>query len=568
MKKHSGLLFIALASLMMVGGCAKTAPDTAKAVVDQSVVMQVAPDTVKAAEVPPVVSQPALDIPKAILLRSKEMKPYTVREQVFKNGMDEDGFNKLLEEAISKEDDDLIDSLFAKYVSDETVEKQRYEEFALKLNLSYTDEALPFLNNQNLQEDLVKFVSDAGRYADSLSLQIFGQIKDAKTLDEAIGKLSKIDGYNVFVMGKDSVSFNAEVNRYPDSKKISAIKNVIIKEEKGIVKAELDRFSTGEELSEFYDVELGKRIQLSDLLLNLRVKKGKYSEDSVTVKRVEYINKNEIRFKYDDVYGVSIEKDDSLLTDYAKSLMAKDKGYSIRTTTNANGDRIREYHFEYFTDRFSPHSVVKIPMDLNGCSNTSKIRNRMLEIMFGHSDGDLDSLVVEGFEKGWVSESDYDREPNMLLQLGDGLVSFGFEDRERRDNSGNVFIVFDKSTGEEIAVNDLIKDKDGFMKFVNSHNLYMAGFLADSAKIKEQLRTIGPEFKNYLRHSGGMGPFPGLEVFPTSWWFAFNKMDEIVPVEFNTSTARIFLDYADIKKFIDPKYLDVMERAVKSIKKE
>ena len=61
-----------------------------------------------------------------------------------------------------------------------------------------------------------------------------------------------------------------------------------------------------------------------------------------------------------------------------------------------------------------------------------------------------------------------------------------------------------------------------------------------------------------------MGPFPGIKEFPTSWWFSFNKMDEIVPVEFNTPTARIFLDYADIKKYINPKYRKVMDRAVKS----
>lgn len=541
--KNCFLAMLAAVGMVMFIGCAQTTLDTAKAAEVPTVVPQVAPDTVKATEVPAVVAQPALDIPKAILLRS--MEKTTILEPEW-----------------------VKDSLDTNTSWLKSVEKQKYLEFSLELNLSYTEEVLPFLNNQYLQEDLVKFIFATDRYTDSLIVRVLGQAKEAKTLNEALDKLNKVDGYNVFVLDKDTALFNAEVSRYPDSKKVVARKNVTITEENGTIIAKLDKHSVGGELSELYDVELGKRIQLSDLLLNLRVKKNKYSEDSVTVTGIEYIHKNEIRFIYENPYGVSIEKDDSLLTDYARSLMAKDKGYTVSTTTSASGDKIRKYHFEYFTEKFNPYSVIEIPMDLNGCSNTSKIRNRMLEVMFGKSNGNLDSLVVDGFEKSWVPKNSYSRGPNMLLKQGNGLVSFGFEDRERRDNRGNVFIVFDKKTGEEITVNDLIKDKDGFMQFVNSHNLYLAGFLADSANIKELLYNVGPEFKSYLRHSGGMRPFPGLEEFPTSWWFAFNKMDEIVPVEFNTSTARIFLNYSDIKKYIDPKYLETLDSAVKSIKKE
>ena len=543
MKKYRNLLFVALASLVMFIGCAQTTPDTAKAAEVPTVVPQSAPDTTTAAVDQTVVPQTALDFPHAILLRSKEKKNLEAMKWV-KDSTEEN-----------------VEVL-------KVVEVQEYEEIFLELDLSYTEEVKPFLRSQYVQEGLVKFLSATSKYSDSLVVKYLSQAKDAKTLDEAIVSLSKFDGFDVFVMGEDTASFNAEVGRYPDSRKMSVSKTVTITEENGTVIAKLDKHSVGGELSELYDVELGKRIQLSDLLLNLRVKKNKYSEDSVTVTGIKYIHKNEIRFIYENPYGVSIEKDDSLLTDYARSLMAKDKGYSVSTTTSASGDKIRKYHFEYFTEKFNPYSVIEIPMDLNGCSNTSKIRNRMLEVMFGKSNGNLDSLVVDGFEKSWVPKNSYSRGPNMLLKQGNGLVSFGFEDRERRDNSGNVFIVFDKKTGEEITVNDLIKDKDGFMQFVNSHNLYLAGFLADSANIKELLYNIGPEFKSYLRHSGGMRPFPGLEEFPTSWWFAFNKMDEIVPVEFNTSTARVFLNYSDIKKYIDPKYLETLDSAVKSIKKE
>ena len=331
----------------------------------------------------------------------------------------------------------------------------------------------------------------------------------------------------------------------------------------GIVKANVLRdWGDDNPMYELYDVESGKRIQVSDLLSSNRVK-FEYGRDSVTLVKVDKIDKDGIVFYDDSTDSHIVDKNDSVyfvLTDYAKSLMARDKGYTISMTTNAYGDKIKEYHFRRVNS--SPHNRdVFIPMELKGCSNTKKIRNRMLDIMFGHNKGDLDTLVIEGVKK-WIPEHRDGK--SMLLQLGDGLISFGFEDQSTRGNSNNIFAVFDRKTGTEISVNELIKDKAGFMKFVNSHNLYLAGFLVDTTKIKEQSKKFGEQFRNYLHHSVAMGPFSGIKEFPTSWWFSFNKMDEIVPVEFNTPTARIFLDYADIKKYINPKYRKVMDRAVKS----
>ena len=49
------------------------------------------------------------NVTKSVLLRSKEMKPYTTEVKVYKNGMDD--------------------------VDRKTVEKQRYEEYLLKIEL-------------------------------------------------------------------------------------------------------------------------------------------------------------------------------------------------------------------------------------------------------------------------------------------------------------------------------------------------------------------------------------------------------------------------------------------------
>lgn len=533
MNKCIRFLSVSFVSLMMFDGCAQTAPDTVK-----TVDAQVVPDTVEAVETKAVASQTALDVPKVILLRSKEMVSYTAREQV----------------------EEKIDEGFR--ISFKDVEKSAYEEFTLELNFSYTEEVVPFLDNQYLQEDLVKFLSATGKYTDSLAVKILSQVKGAQSLDEALDQLSKIDGYNAFFLGKDTASFNAEINRCPDCKKASARKTVTITEENGVVRTSLDNSSTGGELSESYDVELGKRILVSDLLLNTK-QKNEWGNDSTTLVSVFKIKKNQISFHNDEGFWVGFQENDSLLTDYAKSLMAKDKGYTVSTKTNAYGDRIKEYHIDRVNN--GPHDKsVFVPMELSGCSNTGKIRNRMLDIMFGHHDAELDTLIVEGVKK-WIPE--YGRGKSMLLQSGNGLVSFGFEDESARNNNKNIFIVFDKNTGDEISADDLIENKEEFMKFVNSHNLYVGGFLMDTTNIEAAAKKFGDSFRSFMRHSA-IGPFPGLEEFPTSWWFSFNRMDEIVPVEFNTPQARIFLDYADIKKFMNPKYVKILDQAVKSIKKE
>ncbi len=512
MKKFSSLLFVALASLVMASG---------------------------------VFAQATPKISKYILLRSKEQKTYTVAEEVEK-----------------KTDN-------GRSVTYHYVEKPVYEEIFFKWIMSYTEEAKSFLNNKYLQEDLVWYMSDTHKHNDSLIVQVLNQIKGAKTVDEALDKLCKIDGYNAFVMDEDS--FNAEAWRNSDNRKVYATKDVKISVTNGIVKVEIaNGWGIGSSnFSELYDFESGKRIQPSDLLSNIHLPDNG-DERSKTVVKIKSIQKDKI--VYEATYVVerrdefNFKKDDSLLTDYAKSLMAKDKGYTKSIEKNAFGDKIQKYHFEGVNGGYKRIDVM-IPLELKGCANTKNIRNRMLDVMFGRHVGDMDALVAEGVGK-WVPEDGYGSGKEMLLKVGDGLVSFGFEDQSASNNSKNVFIVFDKKTGKEISAKELIKDKDGFMKFVNSHNLYMAGYLVDTTKIEEQSKKFGPEFKSYLRHSGGMWPFPGLEEFPTSWWFAFNKMDEIVPVEFNTSKSRIFLDYADIKKYINPKYLKVMESAVKPFMKE
>lgn len=511
----------------------------------------------------------ARDVPKvtkSVLLRSKEMKPYTTEVNVYKNGMDEAKFDRLIDSVLSADVvvDSDVDSLYKKYVDRKKVDKQRYEEFYLKIELYYNEEAEAFLSNQYLQEDIANFVAGASKYDDSLQTLMFGETKGAKNLDEVVAKLSQMKGYDAFVLGSDTAAFNAEINRYSDSKKKTFTRGVEISAAHGIVKAEVLRryLSNDNPMCELYDVESGKRIQVSDLLSSNRVK-FEYSRDSATIVKVDGIDKDGIRFYDDSTKLYFVGKDNSVysvLTDYAKSLMARDKGYTISMTTNAFGDKMKEYHFRRVNGSPSDRDVF-IPMELKGCSNTKKIRNRMLDIMFGQNNGDLDTLVIEGVKK-WIPKRGDGK--SMLLRLGDGLISFGFEDQSMRGNSKNTFVVFDRKTGTEISVNDLIKDKAGFMKFVNSHNLYLAGFLVDTTKIKEQSKKFGEQFRSYLRHSVGMGPFPGIKEFPTSWWFSFNKMDEIVPVEFNTPTARIFLDYADIKKYINPKYLKVMDRAVKS----
>lgn len=504
------------------------------------------------------------NVTKAVLLRSKEMKPHTVRELV----------NEETGKVYSGSDDKSLYEDFDKgmKISSRDVEKSVYEEFWLKIRLSYSEDTKSFLNNPYLQEDLAKLVLATDKYSDSLAVALRDENKDAKSLDDVIDKLSRTDGYDVFVLDSGSAEFDAELNRYPNSKKETVRKNLNISVAKGIVKTELGRFSTGSGLSEIYDAETGNRIQLLDLITTLKVKKSQWSEDSVTLVRVRTISKDEIGFDYESSW-VSFKKDDSLLTDYARSLMARDKGYTVTTNTNAYGDKIRDFSFEHVDDSFNPWNIL-VPMELKGCSNTKKIRNRMLEVMFGRNDGDLEILVTEG-SKNWIVNGV--RKLDMSLKTGEGLVSFSLEKRGYKDHE-MTFLTFDKKNGNEISVNDLIKDKKGFMKFVNSHNVVgPAFFLMDSTKKEQLLQKFGEDFRTKFRYSGGFNaPFGGMTEFPSSWSFPFDKMDDAVLVVFYSTIETnkmkikvpVSLDYADIKKFINPKYIKVLDQAAKSIKKE
>lgn len=184
----------------------------------------------------------------------------------------------------------------------------------------------------------------------------------------------------------------------------------------------------------------------------------------------------------------------------------------------------------------------------------------MLEVMFGSSDVNSEDLIAEGVKK-WVPKSEIGK--RMVLSEGEGVVSFGFENLSKRNSDKDTFIVFDKTTGEEIDVKDLIKDKKGFLDYVNSFNMYYGGYLFDSTNVKR-----GPNVPSHLLSTGATKTsFNGWKEFPTSWRFKFSKIDKFIPVEFNTKDSRIFLNYNDIKAFIDPKYQEVLDRAVKSIEK-
>jgi hypothetical protein len=77
----------------------------------------------------------------------------------------------------------------------------------------------------------------------------------------------------------------------------------------------------------------------------------------------------------------------------------------------------------------------------------------------------------------------------------------------------------------------------------------------------------GEQFRSYVRNNlkhamSRLQEFKGLDGLPTMWWFAFNQFDDVlVPVEFDSDNMRIFLDYNDIRKFINPKYLSIMDAA-------
>lgn len=449
------------------------------------------------------------------------------------------------------------------------VERTGYEEFALVMPMVFTVEAYPFRNIPDLQRDMVRYLTETSKYTDSISKVMLGHIKNEKTIDEAFKKLKKTKGYNSFIF-TDTASFFAEIRKYPDSKrKIESKKTIAISVINGIMRAkETSGYYT---VWGVYDIEKGKRIEPADVFTSLEYISGK---DTATITQIIDVSRDNIRFragKSTDSYQYK-EETDKLFTAYAKSLMAKDKGYTSTTSENEYGDHIRTFEFDNVNGSYEDKKV-HIPYKLNGCQNIDKIRNRMLNVMFGRSDGDIDTLVVNGI-KQWVpgyyigQTLYHGRGSDMLFESGDGLVSFGFEDKSEHSNRNNTFIVFDKTTGDEITVNELIKDKTGFMEYVNSFNTYFAGFLFDTVRVERNLK-MGKSMYNYLKHSGGhFSGFDGLSEFPTSWWFAFNKMDDIIPVEFNTTVNRIFLNYNDIKQYIDPKYISLMDRATEALKKK
>ena len=500
---------------------------------------------------------------KGIILRSQEKVEFSrtewVTEKVPKKNYygDEDS---TVSDSVGG-DSVVVDSVEVQVLRE--VKKNGYQEYSLGVRMEFSAEAYPYRNNRYLQEDIVKFVTKENRYADTLEKVMQGYMRGAKTLDDMFKRLKKVKGYNKPVVYDDEVSFTAAVNADKKEEINKSVQGspVKITLENGILSMREDYKYNSETLG-LYDAETGKRIEPSDLLTTLKYT-DEYSKDTFTMASVTRIDAEYISFrcKESSYCSKSFRKDSPFLTPYAKSLMERDKGYKLITHVNEYGDQIQSIKFEKINGEYA-FKEVHLPLQLNGCKNTQKIRDRMLNVMFGHSDGDLEELVMEGVKK-WVSR--YGRGSQMLLNVGDGLVSFGFENLSVRDNSSNTFIVFDKNTGEEIAAKDLIKDQKGFMDYVNSFNMYFAGFLFDSTNV-ERGPKVGENLRSYLKHSGGyLAPFNGWKEFPISWWFAFSNMDGFVSVEFNTSSSRIFLNYSDIRAFIDPKYHEVLDRAVKSI---
>ena len=466
---------------------------------------------------------------KGILLRSKEK---IIKENNFAQAKHFDS-------------DPDSDQIYLKY------EKSLYEEFSLIVQMRFSVEAYPYRNNRYLQEDIVKYVTRENQNIDSLGKVMLGYLKGSKKTDDLFKRLKKVKGYNQFVCD-DTTSYAAAVNtcKSYDCRRTVLKYPLEITLQNGILTlGEKRRFGFGSSTRlGFYDVERGKRIEPADLLTTLtrEEKMGSVSQ---------------IDGRFIIVCGNYLTKDDPLLTPYARSLMERDKGYTSFTYVNEYDDEIQIINVEGFNDGLESREI-QLPSKLNGCKNTQKIRNRMLDVMFGRSDGDLEELITEGVKK-WVPKRGGG--VHMRLKVGDGLVSFGLEDLSEHNNKNNTYIVFDKTTGEEITVKDLIKDQKGFMDYVNSFNMYIAGFLFDSTNV-ERSPKVGESRRSYLEHSGEfLAPFNGWKEFPISWWSAFSKMDEFIPVEFNTNYSRIFLNYSDIRAFIDPKYQEALDRAVKSI---
>lgn len=494
----------------------------------------------------------AQKITKDILLRSKEKISFTKTKYV---DLPLDSLPEKDREFFKDQDfSEVSEPIRVSVLRDEEVFD--YDEILIKFSLSCTAEAYKYKDIADLQEDIAKEMATVGKYASPKEKLISSYLENGTSIDGVFRKLGSLNDYDAICVD-DTAILKKEVAKYPNSNRSAINKKFALSVKNGVLYLDNDASYINEVIG-IYDIEKGKRILPSDLLTSVKVK-NRYHDDTLVMTKVKSIKKDEIYFSYEggDFYVHTISKKDSLLTPYAEYLMAKDKGYTIETVEQSNGDIVQKFDFYRIDDSYDSKELM-LPYKLNGTSETEKIRNKMLEVMFGKSDGDIENLVLEGV-KSWG------RRTEMLFRSGDGIVSFGFENNSVNNNKSNTFIVFNKETGEAIKAEDLIKDKKGFMEFVNSHKYYMEGFLfGDSFEGKEK---YGSEFKSYLKHSVHFGDFKGLEEFPTSWFFVFNKMDEVIPVEFNTSKNRIFLDYSDIKKFMNKKYVKVMDKAVKSIKK-
>ena len=425
-----------------------------------------------------------------------------------------------------------------------------YEELMFEFTLSLPDNGLKYKDSPDLQEDIIEKIS-ARKYDHPIAIAVCNAIKGEKTLKGAFSKIKKMKGFDVFC-DDDIEKFTVEKNK-PDVLTYATIEYFELEEKNGIF--------IGSELSSIYDAESGKRIQATDLVKSVRIQNAE-----CFITGIKYIECNHIMFNLscaDPSWNeILIKKGDPRLTPYAEKLMGKANGFKTSTYKNAfPPDSIKVYKFRNVNGSYEDKKVY-LPEKIYGCKSTEKVRNRMLDVMFGKSDYDTECRIVAGVKK-WVSE--HERGPKMSFICGNGLLSFGFENQSKHDNSDNTFIVFDRTTGDEISVSELIKDKDGFMRFVNSHNLYMAGYIFDTTRV-ESFKKYGSEMRSYLKHSAGyFGQFNGLEEFPTSWWIAFGKMGEAFPLEFNTRKMRIFIDYYDIREYIDPKYLEILDKEAKAI---
>ncbi|MCQ2975113.1 MAG: hypothetical protein MJ211_09955 [Bacteroidales bacterium] len=483
----------------------------------------------------------AQNINKTILLRSKEKIEFT--ETIRKEKPDDNGWIKI-------------------EYSDTTI--TRYQEILLTFEMFYPKDATSILNNQDIQKEIIEYTTTTSKYTDSITKSIIEKLSNEKTLDNLFKKFENIEGYNTF-SNDNPKEFKTELNRYPDSKRSAISKKVEIYKSDNILKINLESYTI------FFDTSTGKIITPSDLLTNIKYKE-EYYNDTLTIVSIKNIFKDEIHFisieeneKYDKYNhylfkGYNAKKDNPLLTPYALSIINKDNRYLLSTQiTNEYNDTFDVYKFENINNTYKDKTIT-IPNNLNNSKSTEKIRNRMLEIMFGKSTGDIENLISEGV-KNW--DVDYEKDCQMIIKTGEKLISFVFENLKKHDNSENYLLVFNKETGEDIKVEDLIKDKKGFNEYVNSFDIYWGGYLL-SEKDKEKNNIYNSEFKDIFKHSVN-GKFSGLNEFPTSWWYSFTKIGDFIPIEFDTPTMRFYLKYSEIKKYINPKYYDILEFSFSNI---